>query len=180
MYSNARHPGGYHCTRAKAQEEEKKKDKCTSKSRSKSRNRRRKKRRPDTSESSRQRSGDHHPGEVHGEAKAEDYPEQTSRMNESFDAEDDATLADNLQRFIEHLYYGFWMWKKAAQLLFTELSLCLLEKLKYPRNFSASNPLTYCTWEPSELHLRLNSRVLLETALLIFLIRNVTNLEDVT
>ena len=30
-------------------------------------------------------------------------------MNESFDAEDDATLADNLQRFIEHLYYGFWM-----------------------------------------------------------------------
>ena len=50
-------------------------------------------------------------------------------MNESFDAEDDATLADNLQRFIEHLYYGFWMRKKAAQLLFTELSLCLLEKI---------------------------------------------------
>ena len=91
-----------------------KKDKCTSKSRSRSRNRRRKKRRPDTSESSRQRSGDHHLGEVHGEAKAEDYPEQTSPMNESFDAEDDATLADNLQRFIEHSYYGFWMWKKSS------------------------------------------------------------------
>ena len=60
------------------------------------------------------------------------------------------------------------------------LSLVFACLKKYPRNFSVSNPLTYCTWEPSELHLRLNSRVLLETALLIFLIRNVTNLEDVT
>ena len=70
--------------------------------------------------------------------------------------------------------------KKQRSCCSLSLVFACLKKLKYPRNFSASNPLTYCTWEPSELHLRLNSRVLLETALLIFLIRNVTNLEDVT
>ena len=82
----------------KHKKKKKKKDKGTSRPRSRSRNRRRKKRRSSTSESSRQRSGEHHLGKVHGE----DYPEQTNPINEFFDAEDDATLADNLQRFIEH------------------------------------------------------------------------------
>ena len=106
----------------KDKKKKQKKGKGISRSRSRSSDRRRKKRRSDASEISRQRSGDHHLGEAHREAKAEDYPEQTSPMNESFGAGDDATLTKNPAALYRAGVLMALGCEKSVQLLFTELS----------------------------------------------------------